>query len=168
MASIEIYWASSTPAQSIENYDFRILSRSEIQPKLMYLFRISFLTTLNIYKAYFKRYHTRIQRLRDLLFFVRSYCVYTPQGFVIKCFLIFIVDEVKNFAAHNICSSCQSYSRTGIRAKDQSQIEDLCIKGKKATTRFCPIGYWSEGLTIGWYFGIGQGQLVRFLILVTA
>ena len=30
----------------------------------------------------------------------RSYCVFAPQGFVIKCFLIFIVDEVKNFAAN--------------------------------------------------------------------
>ena len=61
MASIEIYWASSTPAQSIENYNFIILSRSEIQPKLMYLFRISFLTTLDIYirlilKAIIHRY----------------------------------------------------------------------------------------------------------------
>ena len=31
----------------------------------------------------------------------RSYCVFTPQGFVTNCFSIFIVDEVKNFAANN-------------------------------------------------------------------
>ena len=37
-----------------------------------------------------------------LIFFERSYCVFAPQGFVTKCFLIFIVDEVKNFAANNI------------------------------------------------------------------
>ena len=37
-----------------------------------------------------------------LILFVRSYCVFAPQGFVTKCFLIFIVDEVKNFAANNI------------------------------------------------------------------
>ena len=36
------------------------------------------------------------------IFSLRSYCVCTPQGFVIKCFPIFIVDEVKNFAANNI------------------------------------------------------------------
>ena len=30
----------------------------------------------------------------------RSYCIFAPQGFVTKCFLIFIVDEVKNFAAN--------------------------------------------------------------------
>ena len=38
----------------------------------------------------------------------------------------------------------------------QSHIADLCIKGKKTTTRSSPIGYWSEGSTVGWYFGIGQ------------
>ena len=32
----------------------------------------------------------------------RSYCVFAPQGFVTKCFLIFIVNEVKNFATNNI------------------------------------------------------------------
>ena len=29
---------------------------------------------------------------------------------------------------------------------------------KKSTTRSSPIGYWSEGSTVGWYFGIGQGS----------
>ena len=42
--------------------------------------------------------------------------------------------------------------------KSQSQIGDLCIKGKKATTRSSLIGYWSEDSTIGWYFGIGQSS----------
>ena len=32
----------------------------------------------------------------------RSYYVFTPQDFVTKFFLIFIVDEVKNFIANNI------------------------------------------------------------------
>ena len=43
---------SSTQARSIKNYEFRI-SRSKIRPMLMYLFRIYFLTILDIYKAYF-------------------------------------------------------------------------------------------------------------------
>ena len=30
-------------------------------------------------------------------------------------------------------------------------------RGKKATTRSSTIEYWSEGSTVGWYFGIGQG-----------
>ena len=45
---------------------------------------------------------------KRFIFSMRSYCVYAPQGFVTKCFQIFIVDEVKNFAANNICLSCWS------------------------------------------------------------
>ena len=56
---------NSTTAWSIENYDFRI-SKSEIRSSLVYLFGVSFLTTLDIYKDYFKGHHTRIQRPRDL------------------------------------------------------------------------------------------------------
>ena len=72
--------------------------------------------------------------------------------------MIFIIDEMKNFTANNICSSYWNQSRTGIRVKGQSQIGGLCIKGKKATTRSSPIGYWSKGLTIDWYFEIGEGS----------
>ena len=64
----DLIWSSidsSTAARSIKNYDFKI-SRSEIRPNLVYLFRVSFLTTLDIYKDYFKGHHTRIQRPRDL------------------------------------------------------------------------------------------------------
>ena len=79
---------------------------------------------------------------------MRSYCVCIPQGFVTKCFLVFIIDEVKNFPANNNHSSCWS----------QSQIGDLCNKGKKPTIRSSPIGYWSKGSTVGQYFGICQGS----------
>ena len=41
-----------------------------------------------------------MKKVTDALFSERSYYVFTPQGFVTKCFLIFIVDEVKNFAAN--------------------------------------------------------------------
>ena len=44
---------SLTATRSIKTYDFQF-SKSEIQPRLLYLFRISFLTTLDIYKTYFK------------------------------------------------------------------------------------------------------------------
>ena len=37
-----------------------------------------------------------------LNFSVRNYCVCTPLGFVTKCFLIFTVNKVKNFATNNI------------------------------------------------------------------
>ena len=54
----------------------------------------------------------------ELIYFVRSYCICTPQSFVTNCFLIFIIYEVKNFATNNNQSSCQSQSCTGIHAKE--------------------------------------------------
>ena len=121
---------------------------------LYYLFRIYFLTTLDIYKTYFKSRHIQIQRPRVYFFSVRSYCICTPQGFVTMCFLIFIIDEVKNFTANNNHSSCWSQSRTRICAKEL--VINVCNKGKQATTRSSPIGYWSKSSIVSWYFGIGQ------------
>ena len=64
---------------------------------------------------------------RCLILSERSYCVFTPQGFVTKCFLIFIVDEVKKFAA-NIFFKLVSESRTEIRAKKLVTYWDPCNK----------------------------------------
>ena len=66
----------------------------------------------------------------------RSYRVFAPQGFVTKCFLIFIVDEVKNFATYNLLQVCVLVTywepciigqlRTRIRAKRwHSYIEEF-------------------------------------------
>ena len=55
--SIEVSTNSST-AVSIENYEIQI-SRSDFRPMLMYLCRVSFLTTLDIYKSYFKGQHIK-------------------------------------------------------------------------------------------------------------
>ena len=62
---------------------------------------------------------------RCLILSERSYCVFALQGFITKCFLIFIVDEVKNFAANYLPKlviklhtriRTIGQSRTGIRA----------------------------------------------------
>ena len=66
----DLIWNSidgSTHPPSIENYDFRI-SKSKIRPRLMYLFKVSIFTTLDVYKAYFKSCHIRIQRPKDYFF----------------------------------------------------------------------------------------------------
>ena len=81
-----------------------------------------------------------------LTFSERSYCVFAPQGFVIKCFLIFIVDEVKNFTANNFLQVCVlvtyqkpciiGQSCTGIYAKGwYSYIEEF--RGSEAVDGFC-------------------------------
>ena len=56
-----------------------------------------------------------MRKVTNALFFERSHCVFVPQDFVTKCFLIFIVDELKNFAA-NIFFKLVCQSRTGSRA----------------------------------------------------
>ena len=75
----------------------------------MCLCRISFLTILDIYKAYFRGRYIReykeehMQKVTDALFSLKeviaSFALY---GFVIKCFLIFIIDKMKNFATNNL------------------------------------------------------------------
>ena len=67
---IEVKWRSSIQAQSIENYNF-IISRSNIWPMLYYLIRVSFLTTLVIYKTYFKSHHIQIQRPKTIILYVK-------------------------------------------------------------------------------------------------
>ena len=41
------------------------------------------------------------------------------------------------------------------------------VQRKKSSTRSSPIGDWSKGSTISWYFGIGL-VVVKFLILITS
>ena len=66
----------------------------------------------------------------------RSYCIFAPQGFVTKCFLVFIVDEVKNFAANSLLKLVIK-SRTGIRASKgwHSYIEEF--RCSEAIEGFC-------------------------------
>ena len=40
----------------------------------------------------------------------------------------------------------------------QSQIGDFSNKGKKTAIRLSPIGYWSKGSTVSWYFRTGQSS----------
>ena len=56
----------------------------------------------------------------------------TPQDFITKCILIFIVDEVKNFVANNVVQVTGVSHVLGFVQKGQSQIRDLCIKGENA------------------------------------
>ena len=80
-----------------------------------------------------------------LIFSERSYYIFASQGFVTKCFLIFIVDEVKNIAANNLLQfgvlvmyqepCIIDQSRTGIRAKGwRSYIEEF--RGSEAIEGF--------------------------------
>ena len=95
---------------------------------------------------------------KSLFFFVRSYCVCTPQGFVTKCFLIFIVDEVKNFTTNNINSSCWSQLHIEIRAKGLVIDWRFVHQRKEGYYKIKSNWVWSECSIVSWYFGIGQGS----------
>ena len=63
---------------------------------------------------------------------MRTYYICTPQDFITKCILIFIVNEIKNFVANNVVQVAGVSHVLGSVQKGQSQIEDLCIKGENA------------------------------------
>ena len=99
---IEVKWRSSTQARSIKNYDFKI-SRCEIQPMLSYLIRVSFLTTLVIYKTYFKSHRTRIQRLRTHILYVKLLRLY------ILGLCIQVLPDLHCLWSEELCSQQQSF-----------------------------------------------------------
>ena len=70
-----------------------------------------------------------MQKVSDALFSLKEGTAsFALQGFVTKCFLIFIIDEVKNFAA-NIFFQLVVKSRTGIHTVSQSRIGICASKG---------------------------------------
>ena len=116
----DFYWdlmltldRSSTQAVSVENYEIRF-SKSDYTHIPMYLSKVFFLTTLNIYKDYFKGRHKVMQKDNTCIVWpetkialvhhslCRSYCVFMPRVLWPRNFLIFIVNELNNFVAKNL------------------------------------------------------------------
>ena len=70
-----------------------------------------------------------MQKVTDTLFSLKeAIASFAPQDFVTKCFLIFIIDEVKNFAT-NIFFKLVSLSRTGSRAYLVNHVLGFVQKG---------------------------------------
>ena len=106
-------WSSidSSIDVSIENYKIQIF-RSVFHAYPSYVFRISFLTTLNIYKDYFKGHHKVVALVVTCMlwpeticpsssFSWRSCCVWMSYGFVTKELLdLHCLDELNNFVAN--------------------------------------------------------------------
>ena len=57
---------SSTKAKSVKIYEIRI-SKSNFRLMLIYLYKVSFFTILDIYEAYFKGYTWRTDAISDLV-----------------------------------------------------------------------------------------------------
>ena len=98
--SIKVYSWSSTQAISVKTYEFRT-SRSNFHPMLKYLYRVSFLTILDIYKAYFKS-RRACRKWSSSLFSLKKLLRVYAKSLWPKSFMIFIVDELNNFAANNL------------------------------------------------------------------
>ena len=104
-----------------------------------------------------------------LNFSIRSYCVCTPLGFVTKYFLIFIADEVKNFVANNNHSSCWSQLHNRIHAKELVTNQRFVHQRKKKSYyKIKSNQVLEQKFNQRLVFWDRLGQLVRFLILITA
>ena len=104
---------SSTQAVFVENYEIKF-SRSDDMHILKYLCRVSFLTTLNIYKNHFKSHRKVMQRDNTCILwpktefalihhiFSRIYCVFTPRVLWLMSFLIFIVRWIEELCSQHL------------------------------------------------------------------
>ena len=131
---------SSIQAVSVENYEIRLF-RFDYTHMLMYLCRVSFLTTLDIYKDYFKGRHACIVWLNAKSGLVhyslcRSYFVFASRVLWPRSFLIFIVDELNNFAANIF-----------FKLMELVTYWDLCIEWRDCR--------YNTSSTVDWYFRIG-------------
>ena len=155
---------SLTQAVSVENYEIRNF-RYDYRHILEYLYRVSFLTTLDIYKNYFKSYHkwckvlqknnpcilwpeTEITLYHHILY--RSYCIFTPRVLWPRSFLIFIVDELKNFAT-NIFLKLECWLRTGIRVSLVSHVLGFVHWTERLPQQYKSNWVLGKGSTVSWY-----------------
>ena len=93
---------SSTQAWFIDIYNFKI-SRSEIRPMMTWMIRISFLTTLVIYKVYFKSHQVRKQRPRTHILCVKLLRLYAL-GFCNQ-----VLSDLHCLWSEELCSQQQSF-----------------------------------------------------------
>ena len=157
----------STDKLSIKIYGNQFF-RSDFIPICEYVFRLSFLTTLNIYKDYFnvrQRLHNcssvkqslvhancdRRQNLPSSSFSRRSCYVCIPQGFVTKGLHdLHLLDELKNFAANILLKFVIMCILRSAHLFGQSRTRNRALKRRDCYYRTSPIGYWGKGSTVGW------------------
>ena len=84
-------------AISVEIYEFKT-SRSDFWPMLKYLYKVSFLTTLDIYNPYLKGRHICRKCPSSLFSLKNLLCLYT-KGFVTKEFL-----DLHHWWTEELCS----------------------------------------------------------------
>ena len=99
-----------------------------------------------------------MKKVTDALFFLKEATAsFAPQGFVTKCFLIFIVDKVKNFAA-NIFFQLVIKSRTRIRTIDQSRTGIRASKGGVHILKSSEVLKWQKVSAVSSSTGIVESR----------
>ena len=87
-----------------------------------------------------------IDSIRELIHFMRSYYVLCALGFCNQ-----VLFDLQRTLKQRTLQPTTINQVAGVSHVLGS------VYAKKSTTRSSPIGYWSEGSIVGWYFGIGQG-----------
>ena len=105
-----------------------------------------------------------MQKVTDALFSLKeAIASFAPQGFVTKCFLIFIVDEVKNFAA-NISFKLVCQSRTGSRALFVSHVLGSVQKGGVHILKNLEVLKWQKVSAVSSSMGIIESRDKGFVL----
>ena len=151
---------SSAQVVSVENYEIELF-RSDYTHIPKYLCRVSFHTILDIYKNYFKGRHTCIvwsNAKSGLVYYSLciSYCIFVLRVLWLRSFLIFIVDELKNFAANIFFKlvelvtywnlSIIDWSSIGIRALNEEIAATIQVQLsiRVRVQLLVGIGYWDS------------------------
>ena len=140
----------------------------------MYIFGLSFLTTLNIYKDYFKgRKRVRKSEAKfcscklwpEIKFVLIHLSLEEAAVFVhlrvlwLRSFVIFIVWWTKKLCSQYLSQVGDQVVYWDSRIYWLVMYWELCIDRRDCHYITSPIGYWSKGSTVGWY------KVLRFFYL---
>ena len=168
-------WQLSTKVVSIENHEIQI-SRFVFHAYPSYLCRVSFFTTLEIYKDYFKgclRWCNLMQSDYSL-----KYCDQRQFALVHLSLVKAAVSLRRGFCNQGVSWSSSFGWTEELCSQHLSQVGVLvtywdpcinwlvtylepCIEMRNCHYITSPIVYWGKGSTVGWYWVLG------FLLLVT-
>ena len=140
----------------IKIYENQIFS-FDFTPMHVYMFGLSFLTTLNIYKDYFKGRHIVTgDNLPSSSFSSRSCCICSSQSFVTKEFRdLHRSDELKNFAINILLRLVVSHILGSVQLIGQSRTGSYALKMRDCHYRTSLIRYWGKSSTVDLYKVLG-------------
>ena len=156
--------SSSRAIVSVENYEIRI-SKSHFTYIYVYLCKVFFLTTSDIYKDYFKGRHkwrNLMQSDCTCILWPETICPsssYSLQKLLHLCTKGFVTNELldlycwmnwRTLQSTSSSSWCVSHVLGSVHHWLVTYWEP-CIKRRDCCYITSSIGYWGKGSTVGWY-----------------